>query len=66
MLINKSMINSDIFMEMDADEFIKLNYEPVEDKPDYVWLNKRNHQMIHIDILKTAIDEWSERIADGL
>lgn len=28
------------------EEYIKKNYESVEDKPGYVWFNKRNFQII--------------------
>ena len=35
---------------------IKLSdFQPVEDKPEYYWLNKRNHQIISKEVLKEAI-----------
>ena len=37
--------------------FIKQHYQLVEDKPGYVWLNKRNMQIIKIDVLKEAIEK---------
>ena len=38
---------------------IKQHYQPVEDKPGYVWLNKRNMQMIKVDALKAAIEKYN-------
>lgn len=32
--------------------FIKKIFEPVEDKPGYVWVNKRNFQIISIETLR--------------
>ena len=39
------------------DEYIKTNFQPVENKSGYVWFNKRNMQIISIDILKTLIKD---------
>lgn len=36
--------------------FIKENFEPVEDKPGYVWLSKRHLQIISIETLSKAIE----------
>lgn len=37
------------------EDFIKKNFEPVEDKPGYVWFNKRNFQIISIETLKKRL-----------
>ena len=39
-------------------EFIEANFEPVEDKPGYVWLNKRNFEIIKIETLEKSLKEW--------
>lgn len=36
---------------------IKNVFEPVEDKPGYVWFNKRNFQIISIETLQKALHE---------
>ena len=36
--------------------FIKENYVPVEDKPGYVWFDKRNFQIISIETLAKALE----------
>ena len=41
--------------------YIKEHYEPVEDKPGYVWFNRRNHQIIHIETLAKALKDWWEK-----
>ena len=47
----------------DIEEFIKKNYEPVEDKPGYVWFSKRNFQIISIENLAASLrEEWIKRI----
>lgn len=33
-------------------------FEPVEDKPGYVWFNKRNFQIISIETLRKAVEDW--------
>jgi len=33
-------------------------FEPVEDKPGYYWLNKRNYLMISKEVLEKAIKEY--------
>lgn len=37
--------------------FIKGNYEPVEDKPGYVWFSKRNFQIISIETLTKSLEK---------
>ena len=37
--------------------FIKRNYEPVEDKPGYVWFNKSNFQIISIETLTKSLEK---------
>lgn len=36
--------------------FIKENFEPVEDKPGYVWFSKRHIQMISIETLRKELE----------
>ena len=36
--------------------FIKNIFEPVKDKPGYVWLNKRNFQITSIETLRKALN----------
>lgn len=33
-------------------------FEPVEDKPEYYWFNKRNYQIISKEVLERAIKEY--------
>lgn len=33
-------------------------FEPVEDKPGYYWLNKRNYQIISEEVLEKVIKEY--------
>ena len=42
---------------------IKLTilFEPVEDKPGYYWLNKRNYRIVSEEVLKKAIEEYENR-----
>lgn len=40
---------------------IKILFEPVEDKPGYYWLNKRNYQIIPEEVLKKAIKEYIDK-----
>ena len=39
-------------------KFIKENFEPVEDKPGYVWFSKRNIQIISIETLAKSLEDW--------
>ena len=50
--------------ESDVDVFIEINFEPVEDKPGYVWLNKRNMRIIDVNILKAAIEKRNKDAKD--
>ena len=38
------------------DDFINYMFPPVEDKPGYVWINKRNYEMAKVDLLKERIE----------
>lgn len=46
-----------------ANEAFCWNYgfPPVEDKPGYVWINKRNHEMAKIDLIKESIENFYEQ-----
>ena len=33
------------------------DFEPVEDKPGYVWFSKRNFQIISIETLRKALED---------
>lgn len=35
----------------DLDDFINHMFPPVEDKPGYIWINKRNHEMAKADLV---------------
>ncbi len=37
--------------------FIKNIFEPVKDKPGYVWFNKRNFQITSIETLRKALND---------
>ena len=39
-------------------EFIKENFEPVDDKPGFVWFNKRNFQIISIETLAKSLEDY--------
>lgn len=41
--------------EEKVEDFIKKNFEPVDDKPGYVWYSKRNFQIISIETLRKAL-----------
>ena len=41
--------------EEKVEDFIKKNFEPVDDKPGYVWYSKRNFQIISIETLKKRL-----------
>lgn len=43
--------------EKQIQEYIKENFEPVEDKPGYVWFSKRNWQIISIETLAKSLEE---------
>lgn len=42
-------------------KYVEEHYEPVEDKPGYVWLNKRNLQIINIDVLASIIEKYLQK-----
>lgn len=46
---------AELISDFDVRKFVEENYEPVEDKPEYVWFNKRNMQIISIDVLVEAV-----------
>lgn len=37
---------------------IEIIFEPVEEKPGYYWLNKRNYQIVSEEVLKKVIEEY--------
>ena len=39
-------------------EQILNTYEPVEDKPGYVWFSKANRQIVAIDVLRSAYEDF--------
>lgn len=41
--------------EEKVENFIKMIFEPVEDKPGYVWFSKRNFQIISIETLRKTL-----------
>lgn len=43
--------------EKQIHEYIKKNFQPVEDKPGYVWFNKRNFEIISIETLTKSLKE---------
>ena len=43
-------------MIIDEPLIITKYFEPVKDKPGYYWLNKRNYQIIHEDVLRKAFE----------
>ena len=43
------------------DDFINCMFPPVEDKPGYVWINKRNYEMAKVDLLKERIESFYEQ-----
>lgn len=40
------------------DDFINHMFPPVEDKPGYVWINKRNHEIAKVDLVKEKMEEF--------
>jgi len=43
------------------DDFINHMFPPVEDKSGYVWINKRNHEMAKVDLIKEKIESFYEQ-----
>lgn len=48
--------------EEKIENFIKKNFESVEDKPKYVWFSKRKFQIISIETLRKTLCEASQVI----
>ncbi len=48
--------------EEKVENFIKKNFEPVEDKPGYIWFSKRNFQIISIETLRKKLCKLSQVI----
>lgn len=48
--------------EEKVENFIKINFEPVKDKPGYVWFSKRNFRIISIETLQKTLCEASQVI----
>lgn len=48
--------------EEKVENFIKKNFEPVENKPGYVWFSKRNFQIISIETLRKKLFKSSQVI----
>ena len=40
------------------DDFINHIFPPVEDKPGYVWINKRNYEIAKVDLVKEKIESF--------
>lgn len=44
----------------EIEDFIEKNFVPVEDKPGFVWLSKRNFQIISTETLSKYLeDAWA-------
>lgn len=41
--------------EEKVENFIKMIFEPIEDKPGYVWFSKKNFQIISIETLRKTL-----------
>jgi len=50
-------LEAELISDFDFRKFVEENYEPVEDKPGYVWFDKRNTQIISIDLLVAYLEE---------
>lgn len=46
--------------EKQIHEYIKKNFQPVEDKPGYVWFNKRNFEIISIETLAKVLEKENQ------
>lgn len=44
-----------------VDDFINCMFPPVEDKPGYVWINRRNYEMAKVDLIKERIEKIYEQ-----
>ena len=49
-------------MSKDKIERILETYEPVEDKPGYVWMSKANNTIVKIEVLRQA---YEKQFAEG-
>ena len=51
---------------MNKEEINKIlaTYEPVENKPGYVWFSKTNYQIIKLETLREAYEEFFEEKED--
>ena len=47
-------------MSKEKIERIIATYEPVEGRPGYVWFSKQNLQIVKIDVLREALQEYME------
>lgn len=52
--------------EKQIQEYIKKNFNPVEDKPGYVWFNQRNFQIISIETLAKSLEEVDLKLLEEL
>lgn len=43
------------------DDFIDYMFPPVEDKPGYVWVSKRNHEIAKRDLIEERIEGCYEQ-----
>lgn len=51
-------------MKKKIEIFIKMIFEPIEDKPGYVWFSKRNFQIISIETLQKLFEDrqkWRDK-----
>ena len=53
---------AELISDFDVRKFVEENYEPVEDKPGYLWFSRRNMQIISIDVLVAFLKEGSGQI----
>lgn len=54
--------------EEKVENFIKMIFEPIEDKPGYVWFSKKNFQIISIETLRKTlcdIDKYKTESEDA-
>lgn len=51
--------------EEKVENFIKMIFEPVEDKPGYVWFSKRNFQIISIETLRKTLCDIDKHKAES-
>ena len=47
-----------------CEEFIKEHFQPVADKPGYVWFSKRNFEIISVETFAKSLDEaWVKGVS---